>query len=191
MTNPTLQTDGSWLIENAPLAIDCDGSPHAYHPDNHSGLDDLRNGGPLDQPYGYEINPATRRPFVQGQDAPAYDESSRGFFVSATTYQRREYPANDPRRYLNSETELFIVVPAAFRKHVPGVVLGCRAEVTYGGKSCQAVVGDVGPRFGEASIAVAAALGIDANGRRGGVEAGVAYRIWPGVPAEGYELQPA
>lgn len=186
ITNP----DGSYTVQ-APMAIDCDGSPHAYHPDDHSGLDALANGGPRNDPYGYEMNPHTGRPYIQGEDAPAYDDSSRGFYVSATTYQRRKFAANDPRRYLNSEKELFIVVPGSFRKHIPGIVLGCKAIVAFRGKSCDAVVGDIGPRFGEASIAVAAALGIDTNGRNGGTEEMVKYTIFPGVAAEGYELQPA
>ncbi len=181
---------GSYTVR-APMAIDCDGSPHAYHPDDKSGLDALANGGPRDDPYGYEVNPHTGKPYIQGQDAPAFDESSKGFFVSATTYGRKQYAHNDPMRYLNSETERFVVVPGSFRRHVPGVVLGCRAVVSFNGQECEAVVGDIGPRFGEASIAVAKALGIDHNGRHGGTDRLVTYRVYPGIPAPGYELQPA
>lgn len=188
---PARLLDGSWLVSNAPMAIDCDGSPHAYHPDNHSGLDDLRNGGPADDPYGYELNPQTGKPFIQGVDAPAFDDSSRGFYVSSTTHQRPEFAGNDPMRYLDSETESFIVVPGSFRRHVAGIVIGCKAEATYRGKTVEAVVGDIGPSFGEASIACAKALGINPDGRTGGVSNGVTYRIWPGIPADGYELQRA
>lgn len=184
------EKDGSWTVI-APMAIDCDGSPHAYNP-HDTGLDALANGGPVHDPYGYELNPRTGLAYIQGVDAPAYDESSHGFYVSATTYGRKEYPHNDPRRYLNSEIEPFIVVPGSFRRNVPGIVMGCRAVVRYKGRECEAVVGDIGPRFGEASIAVAKALGIDSNGRRGGVDAPeVTYIVWPGVAAKGYELQPA
>ncbi len=181
--------DGSWTVI-ADMKIDCDGSPHCYNA-HDTGLDALANGGPREAPYGYELNPHTGHPYVQGVDAPAYDATSHGFYVSATTYERREYPANDPHRYLNSETERFIVVPSSFRRHVPGIVLGCRATVKFRGRECPAVVGDIGPRFGEASIAVAAALGIDTNGRHGGTDEEVTYTIWPGVAAEGYQLHPA
>ncbi len=173
------------------MSIDCDGSPHAYHPDDKSGLDALANGGPKDDPYGYLLNPATKKPYIQGQDAPAFDDSSKGFYVSATTYERKEFPANDPRRYLNSETERFIVVPSKFRREAKGAVLGCKATVEYKGNVIETVVGDIGPRFGEASIAVARGLGINASGRHGGTDDGVTYRIYPGIAAEGYELHPA
>lgn len=195
MLTAELQSDGSWLVRNAPMAIDCDGSPRAYHPDNHSGLDDLRNGGPASDPYGYELNPATGRPFIQGKDAPAFSPDTVGFYVSATSYCRKEYAHNDPHRYLNAETECFGVVPGWFRKHVPGVVLGCRMVISYEGQSIEAVAGDVGPSFGEASIACAKRLGINPNGRSGGVDSGVTYRIYPGVRAVvsgvPYDLQPA
>ncbi len=181
-------TDGAYVI-HAGMAIDADGSPRAYNKAN-SGLDDLLNAGPLNAPYGYELNPATGHPFVQGLDAPAYSADTQGFYVSSTSYQRREYPANDPSRYLNSETELYIVATRSFRRHIPGVVLGCRATVTYRGQSVTAIVGDIGPDFGEASVAVAKALGINSNARTGGCAHGVEYRIYPGQTVAGYQLQP-
>lgn len=182
--------EGGWEITGIGLAIDADGSPRAYGP-NDTGLDYNANAGPPNAPYGYELNPHTGRPFIQGEDAPAFSDTTRGFYVSSTTYQRREYAANDPMRYLNSETEVFIVVPGSFRKHVQGIVIGCRAEIEYQGRFIKAVAGDVGPAWGEASIAAAKALGINADPRHGGTSSGVTIRVYPGQPAEGYELQPA
>lgn len=57
---------------------------------------------------------------------------------------------------------------------------------TRNGKTCSAVVGDIGPhrKLGEISIACAAALGIDPSPTRGGEERHVVeYVIEPGVPA--------
>ncbi len=167
--------------------IDADGSPRAYGPDN-TGLDFNANGGPITAPYGYELNPKTGKPFIQGVDAPLFNETTRGFYVSATTYERKQFAANDPRRYLNSETERFGVVTGYFRKHVPGIVLGCKMLVRFNGKEAIAVAGDIGPSFGEGSIALAEALGIPSNARHGGVDNGVEWRTYPGVVCPGYEL---
>lgn len=170
--------------------IDGDGSPRCYGPDN-SGLDLTANGGPPHNPYGYELNPRTGKPFIQGEDAPEYDAGTRGFYVSSTTYQRKEFAPNDPHRYLNSEKEIFAVVPGAFRRHVPGIVMGCKFTAEYEGKVATGIVGDIGPDFGEGSIALAEALGIPSSPRDGGVSGGVTWRFYPGVAVDGYELQRA
>lgn len=184
------QADGWWLIENAAFDVDGDGSPHCYSP-NGDGLDYLANGGPIDNPYGYLLNPETRQPYVQGVDAPAFDDSCNGFYVSSTTYQRTQFALNDPRRYLNSETEDFIVVPGWWRKSVPGIVMGCVAEIIYRGVTYPCMSGDVGPRWGEGSISLAKKLGIPASPKDGGVDSGVTFRVRPGYAAPGYELQRA
>lgn len=182
-------SDAAWIITTG-FAIDADGSPRAYGP-NDSGLDFTANGGPADDPYGYELNHVTGKPFVQGVDAPAYSEATRGMYVSATTYERKEFPANDCRRYLDSEVVMFGVVPSSFRRHVAGIVLGCKMLVRYNGAQVEAVAGDIGPRFGEGSIALAKALGIPANPRHGGVGHGVEWRTYPGIAAPGFKLIPA
>lgn len=95
---------------------------------------------------------------------------------------------------LNADEDRYIVVPPAVIFGVPGVVLGCRALVSFNGLSTDAVVGDVGPhsKIGEISIATAKALGIPSSPVDGGIdEHAVHYTIWPGVAADGYELQPA
>lgn len=92
---------------------------------------------------------------------------------------------------LNSNVDRYIVVPPAIIDAVKPIVLGCEAIVTYRGISTTAVVGDIGPhkKLGELSEACARALHIDPSPTRGGVPSGVHYRIWPGRPAEGYNLQ--
>lgn len=94
---------------------------------------------------------------------------------------------------LNADTENYIVVPPAIIRGVSGVVLGCKARVSYQGLAVDAVVGDIGPRkkIGEISIALAKALGIPSSPLTGGVDSGVDYHLWPGVPAPGYQLKPS
>lgn len=95
---------------------------------------------------------------------------------------------------LNSDVDRYIVVPPLVVKSVAPVVLGCKANVTFRGKTCTAVVGDLGPRTkaGEISRAAAIALGINPSPVSGGVdEIEVDYEIFPGIAADGYELQPA
>jgi hypothetical protein len=61
---------------------------------------------------------------------------------------------------------------------------GDLAKVSYQGRSVYAIVGDFGPTRGEASMATAAALGIDPNPRNGGTRSGVTYSVLPKSGAE-------
>ena len=92
---------------------------------------------------------------------------------------------------LNSDIDKGIVVPPAIIEGVRGIVLGCKARVSYRGLTVDAVVYDVGPheKLGEISIATAKALNIPSSPLDGGVDYGVHYTLWPGVAAEGYQLQ--
>ena len=78
-----------------------------------------------------------------------------------------------------------------------GVVIGCKACVTYKDKTIDAVVADVsgGADIGEISIAAAEKLGIPSSPRHGGCNSGVTFEFWPGhaatVNGELYELHPA
>lgn len=100
---------------------------------------------------------------------------------------------------INADAVPYVVVPPAIRDAVPGIVLGCRALVSYNhGKPVEAVVADIGPRrkLGEGSSELARRLGINPSPTKGGVDEHVVeYQIWPGVPAEvdgiTYDLQPA
>jgi len=98
---------------------------------------------------------------------------------------------------LNAETENYVVVPPAVLEGVAPIVLGCQAEVSYGGKTVQAVVGDIGPhaKLGENSVALYRALGLLDSPLSGGVDSGMHTKIWPGTPAiangKTYTLQPS
>lgn len=159
--------------------IDADGGYNAYHPDNRSGLDDLRNAGGPGNWYG--IVTINGEPVIQDGDDPA-----PGFYVSATSYEWSAFTKFDPQRYVDAGSVPYIVVSPLIRNAAKGVVLGCKARVTCNGKSVDAVVGDIGPRkkIGELSIAAAKAVGIPHSARTGGEERKIVnYEFWPDVPA--------
>lgn len=103
------------------------------------------------------------------------------------------YSGSDPRitrdPYRQRETSLryrdgsslnpaeipYVVVPSSHKRF-----LGDFVQVEYRGRRVLAVVGDVGPRFGEGSVALAERLGIPASGVSGGVSGGVTYSFHPG-----------
>jgi hypothetical protein len=163
----------------APGRIDADGAYRAYHPDNKSGLDDLRNAGGPGNWYGIVCD-RNGKPFIQGANDPA-----PGFYVSATAYQWPGRAPSEPLRYVDAESVPYVVVSPLIRNAASGIVLGCKARISYNGRSVDAVVADIGPRkkIGELSIAAARALGFPSSPRTGGVESGVTYELWPGVPA--------
>jgi hypothetical protein len=187
--NPVMLDDDGMISFTAGATIDGDGGFRTYCPASASteGLDYLANAGGPGNWYGV-VTGVDGRPVEQGASDPF-----PGCYVSSTTYVHREFHATNPRRYLDSETELFTVIPGPVRLMVRPVVIGCLAVVTYRSKSRIAVVGDVGPatHLGEVSIALAAELGIPSSPKNGGVDSGVIYKIFPGIAAPGYELQRA
>jgi hypothetical protein len=117
-----------------------------------------------------------------------------GVIASMTWYRVPGKAADDPTAYVDADTVPYVVVPPLVVQKTAGVVRGCKARVTYRGRSIDAVVADRGPsnRVGELSIAAARALGMNPSPRHGGVsKAEVFYELWPGVAAPGFVLQPA
>jgi len=184
------------------MSVDADGANGAngsgraaYGPAGTKPLDYLANAGGPGNWWGI-VTDRNGNPIIQGPDDPA-----PGYYISTTSYQRSHdgegnpLPKSAPYRYLDSATELFIVVPSHWRSAAPGVVLGCKATVTDNetGTTIEGVVGDFGPRshLGEASMAYASAFGLNPNPKNGGTEEErFTYAFFPDVPAEGYELQP-
>ena len=116
-----------------------------------------------------------------------------GIIASKTAYHWRKSPdgrvlsPSNPEAYVDSETVPYVCVPPEIRIKARGVVLGCRAVVTWNKKSVECVVADIGPRnkVGEISIAAARALGMNSNPRNGGVEKNnVTYELFPNTPAK-------
>lgn len=102
-------------------------------------------------------------------------------------------------KYLNADVDHYIVVPPQIRSMVPGVVMGCRGQVTnlktqvaYPG-----VVGDIGPDdiTGECAYSLAKKLNPMVEHNVGDSSQSYLYELWPDQPAtvEGftYKLQPA
>ncbi len=185
-----LLDDGSVSFGPVGLTVDADGSPHAYAPKGKAGLDYLANAGYPGNWWGIATD-KNGTPFLQTEG-----DAAPGFYVSTTSYQHRKIMKRDPRRYLDAEVENFIVIPEFLRGRVKPIVLGCKAEVieVKTGKVVSGIVGDFGPatHLGEASIAVAKELGLNADPKRGGTDAArFVYKFYPGVKVQGYELQSA
>ena len=162
-------------------AVDADGSPRAYGP-NNSGFDFTANAGRPGNWWGI-VTDKEGLPIVQGPTDPA-----PGMYVSTTMLILPGYPPTNPRAYLDSETVPFMVVPGVLRRSALGVVIGCRGLITdlRSNASVEVVVGDVGPDYhlGEMSIAAARALLLDADPKHGGCDQRVfQYQFWPDQPA--------
>jgi len=184
----TLDDDASAFFYEAGMAIDADGGYHAYNPDGASGLDYLGNAGkPGDwwalvtdngQPDG--------NPIIQDASDPA-----PGFYVSTTSLEDPGESVDDPRRYVNAEAINFFVLPgkSSFGAKLDDFGVVIRPET---GQWDYAVYADIGPanQIGEASIALASALGINSNPRNGGAGHGILYIVFPGSK-QGWPLSQA
>lgn len=166
------------VVWSSGMAIDADGDPGAYNP-NGGGDDALGNAGHPGDWFGVvtDTGKATGKPIKQG----AYDPFP-GFLIPTTALSDHSKAMTDPRRYVDSKTVRYISIPHELL-HSP-VGLGDVAIVCYAGKTCAAIVADVGPRgkYGEGSIALAQALGFkNCSPRNGGVGSGVTFAIFPGT----------
>ena len=149
------------------LDIDVDGSPRAYGPGN-LGEDYTANAGRSGSWWGI-VTGADGKPIIQGAHDPA-----PGFYVSTTSLQDPEQPRTSPLRYVDADEIPFIVLPGGHFAEW-GIKLGDLAWVQKldGGvpvAACAAIFADAGPRdkLGEGSPALARALGINPDPKRGG-----------------------
>ena len=174
----TLQDDDSAFFYQAGFMIDADGAYHAYHPDGKSGLDYLGNAGRPGNWWALvtDNGKPSGSPVIQKKSDPA-----PGFYISTTSLQDQSKEARDPRRYVDSESLHFFVLPGnlGLRNKLGdfGVVIRPdRNDYDY------AVYADAGPtgKIGEGSIALAAALGIPSNPKHGGIAHGIIYIVFPG-----------
>jgi hypothetical protein len=170
------------------MAIDADGAPNAYHPQDR-GIDALANAGFPNGAWRSILVVDPRRPdrpFVQPEGELA------GFFVSMTTLQDRTLPATDVRRYVDSTRVPYLVFPGAFfamRGTGDFGDLGAARQLQSGQES-PFIVADKGPRnapLGEVSIRLAENLGgHNVNPRNGaGIPRGpFAYVVFPRSKAQ-------
>lgn len=92
------------------MAIDADGAPNAYHPQDN-GIDALANAG---YPHGHWQSILVVDP--ENSDKPFLQTSGefRGFFLSQTTLQATQLLTTDPKRYVDSTSIPYVVFPGAF-----------------------------------------------------------------------------
>jgi hypothetical protein len=163
--------------------IDADGAPDAYGPDG-KGRDALANAGKPGNWWGVvtDSGKADGTPVVQGPEDP-----KPGFYVSATSLQDATKKATDPRRYVDSSAVGYVAIsPRLLAKSLQGgVKLGDLVAVwnTANGLWAYGVVADVGPKdkLGEGSIALAEAMNVKSDPRRGGAKKGIVYIVFPGT----------
>lgn len=175
----------AYAYETAHKAVDADGAPNAYHP-NNTGLDFLANAGYPTQswwplvlvPDPQDPSRAFRQP--SGQFA--------GFFVSMTALRKQGGNKFDPATYVDATTFPYVVLPTGFTDLPDVAKPGDVGFATHlpSGKTTAFIVGDSGggsdAKLGEGSIALFSALGgQNPNPRDGsGVPAGkIQYIIFP------------
>lgn len=142
------------------MAIDADGAPNAYHPED-KGIDALKNAGYPGPGWKGVLVPDPAdplRPFVQAEGEYA------GYFLAMTTLEDLALPVTDPRRYVDARTVPYMVFPGDFYRIKGTGRLGdlAAARNLSNGKTSPVVVAEKGPddaKLGEVSIRLAENLG--------------------------------
>jgi hypothetical protein len=157
----------------------------------------------------------TQAPYYLAGETPAYDlgDGSYGWLAGFDidgdgaggnpdgdpTFQPTTTLKHSDGTYINSRTERGIVVAERLALQIPGIVMGCKSQVTdvLLGITSPAVAFDTGPsgKLGEGTVALAEFFGVNSNTVSGGTQqARFFWRIWPGTPANVggivYPLQP-
>lgn len=149
----------AYFYVTSNIAIDADGAPNAYHPDD-IGLDALANAWFPDGDWKsvLVVDPDdASKPFIQPSGEFA------GYFLSMTSLHSR-LPDTDAHRYVDALTTPYIVFPGKFY-HIRGTgIYGDFAVVRNlsNGKQTSAIVADGGmpdTALGEVSISLAERLG--------------------------------
>jgi hypothetical protein len=178
------------------MTIDADGCPRAYGPEGCSPkpLDYLGNAG-YDGNWWGIVTDSEGEPFVQKSGSkPKWPYP--GLYVSTTAYIWSEYDKYDSRRYVDSATVAFAVIPGNVRMAVPPKFLGCACRVTD--KKTKKVVSgvpccDVGPsnHMGEGSMWLAHQFGLNPDPKCGGSSdrKRFLWEFWPGSESASHPLQ--
>jgi hypothetical protein len=155
------------------MAIDADGAPNAYDPDD-TGLDDIANAGVPTHWDGITTD-GDGNPLIQGESDPF-----PGYYVSCTSLSDRNKKFTDPTRYVDAAKIPYVALPNDLADQ-GGARLGDFAVVMNlrNGKWSYAIYADIGT-MGEGSIALADNLGIWSDARRGGESDGILYLVFPG-----------
>lgn len=155
------------------MTIDDDGDPMAYGP-NGKGRDYLANAGHAGNWWGV-VTDSKGKPVIQKVGDPA-----PGMYVSTTALCDSKKKVNDQTRYVNAWLIPYIALPGQLFSFIK---LGELGLAMYQGKTSYFIIADVGGRghIGEGSPALAEALGIPKDPKKGGVEERkVSYILFPG-----------
>jgi Fungal chitosanase of glycosyl hydrolase group 75 len=165
--------EDSAFFFSAGMAIDADGAPNAYNPEN-TGLDDLRNAG---EPGHWDgiLQDREGKPLIQGPDDPF-----PGYYISCTALADWTKDRFDPTRFVDASKIPYLALPGDLAR-ATGARLGDLAAVfnMRNGKLSYAIFADIGTA-GEGSIALAEGLGIWSDARAGGAWGGIVYVVFPG-----------
>lgn len=186
----------AYAYQTDHTAVDADGAPNAYHPDN-TGLDLLANAGYPNHDWWPDVlvqDPAhPSKAFVQPSGP------FQGFFVSMTSLRKPNGNKFETATYVDSTKVPYVVLPSGFTA-LPNVArsgdVGLATHLSSG-LTTTFIVGDSGggneARLGEGSIALFVALGgHNPNPRNGhGVPAGqYQYILFPGSRRQSTGLWP-
>ncbi|MCB9195005.1 MAG: T9SS type A sorting domain-containing protein [Flavobacteriales bacterium] len=165
------------ILYRAKMAIDADGCPRAYGP-NNSGLDWTANAGYPGNWWGI-VTDSNGDPVIQGASDPY-----PGMYVSSTSLVRSGYANSNPLRYVDSENIPYIALPSALQS-LAGIQKGDLAYVrnVNTGLGCYAYFADTGPggKLGEGSMYLAAQLGLNSSPKTGGTSQPIIdYIVFPG-----------
>ncbi len=165
------------------MQIDADGAVDAYHPEDE-GIDYLGNAGTPGNWWALvtDNGESDGEPIIQGKTDPR-----PGYYVSTTSLEDTSKIRTDPRRYVDSSSIPYIVLPGRQTTWDTGVKLGDFVAVYNGsnGKLSLGIFADTGPRekLGEGSVALARALGHEPVIRgkiRAGIDEDLLYVVFPG-----------
>jgi hypothetical protein len=186
----------AYAYETSHAAVDADGAPNAYHPDD-IGLDFVANAGYPHTNWWKDVlvpdpgNPT--KAFVQPSGPFA------GFFVSMTSLRSPNGDVRDPSSYVDATKFPYVVLPTGFT-HLPNVArpgdVGFATHIASG-MTTTFIIGDSGgggdAKLGEGSIALFVGLGgQNPNPKNGsGVPSGkIQYIVFPGSRKPGPAIWP-
>ena len=186
----------AYAYETTHTAVDADGAPNAYHPDD-IGLDFLANAGYPHTNWWKDVLVAD-----PNNQAKAFEQPSgtfAGYFVAMTSLRDPNGAKTDPATYVDATRFPYVVIPSGFAAlpHVakPGDV-GFATHIDSGATTTF-IVGDSGggsaAKLGEGSIALFTSLGgHNPNPRNGsGVPSGkIQYIVFPNSRKAGAGIWP-
>ncbi len=176
----TLDDNEAFFFKSG-MAIDADGAPNAYDPNNKSGLDFLGNAGHPGNWWGIATDNGKKSgtPLIQKTGVYA------GFYISETSLKVKNRKPTDVTRNVDSSSIPYFVLPKIFLEKT-NVTLGDLAMIINPNnrQSSFAIFADTGPagKLGEGSIALGQALGIPTNLRKknAGIDAEILiYVVFP------------